>query len=227
MGRLAQAGPFPFDAMFACRKATEADIPLIRSLAGVAFPATYRELLSPAQLDYMMEWMYSEQSLRKQLRGGHVFYIASCDGEPCGYVSVERQGERLFHLQKIYVLPRFQGVRRRGLPLPHGGGACPGYAAGGLPHGAEREPGQPGAPLLRAHGDALSARGRLPDRQRFLHERLYHGARPRVRSRMRPSARTRPHRRLSPRMQSLCNRGEFRCCPLAGVGFGAISPPRT
>ena len=109
MGRLAQAGPFPFDAMFACRKATEADIPLIRSLAGVAFPATYRELLSPAQLDYMMEWMYSEQSLRKQLRGGHVFYIASCDGEPCGYVSVERQGERLFHLQKIYVLPRFQG----------------------------------------------------------------------------------------------------------------------
>ena len=86
MGRLAQAGPFPFDAMFACRKATEADIPLIRSLAGVAFPATYREL-----------------------RGGHVFYIASCDGEPCGYVSVERQGERLFHLQKIYVLPRFQG----------------------------------------------------------------------------------------------------------------------
>lgn len=109
MGRLAQAGPFPFDVMFACRKATEADIPLIRSLAGVAFPATYRELLSPAQLDYMMEWMYSEQSLREQLRGGHVFYIASCDGEPCGYVSVERQGERLFHLQKIYVLPRFQG----------------------------------------------------------------------------------------------------------------------
>lgn len=109
MGRLAQAGPFPFDVMFACRKATEADIPLIRLLAGVAFPATYRELLSPAQLDYMMEWMYSEQSLREQLCGGHVFYIASCDGEPCGYVSVERQGERLFHLQKIYVLPRFQG----------------------------------------------------------------------------------------------------------------------
>ena len=27
----------------------------------------------------------------------------------CGYLSVERQEEALFHLQKIYVLPRFQG----------------------------------------------------------------------------------------------------------------------
>ena len=39
-----------------------------------------------------------------------IWFIASSDGEPCGYVSVERQGEDLFHLQKIYVLPRFQGL---------------------------------------------------------------------------------------------------------------------
>mgnify|MGYP000661187041 CR=1 FL=1 len=95
--------------MFTIRKATSDDCKLINELANQVFPATYKEILSTEQLDYMMEWMYSEQSLREQLRGGHVFYIASCDGEPCGYVSVERQGERLFHLQKIYVLPRFQG----------------------------------------------------------------------------------------------------------------------
>ena len=95
--------------MFTARKASVEDCGLIREMACVAFPDTYKTILSPEQLDYMMEWMYSEQSLREQLCGGHVFYIASCDGEPCGYVSVERQGERLFHLQKIYVLPRFQG----------------------------------------------------------------------------------------------------------------------
>ena len=71
---------------------------------------TYREILAPAQLDYMMEWMYSEESLQGQFRAGHVWFIASSDGEPCGYVSVERQGGDLFHLQKIYVLPRFQGL---------------------------------------------------------------------------------------------------------------------
>ena len=91
------------------RRAAESDIPLIRQVAGVAFPATYREILTPAQLDYMMEWMYSEESLREQFREGHCFYLAFEGGDPVGYVSVEREGERLFHLQKIYVLPRCQG----------------------------------------------------------------------------------------------------------------------
>ena len=96
--------------MLSIRRATEADCGLIRRLAGEVFPATYREILTPAQLDYMMEWMYSKESLQGQFRAGHVWFIASSDGEPCGYVSVERQGGDLFHLQKIYVLPRFQGL---------------------------------------------------------------------------------------------------------------------
>ena len=96
--------------MLTIRQASETDCPLIRRMAEEAFPATYREILTPAQLDYMMEWMYSDASLREQFRAGHVWFIASSDGEPCGYLSVERQGETLFHLQKIYVLPGFQGL---------------------------------------------------------------------------------------------------------------------
>ena len=38
-------------------------------------------------------------------------YIAYKDGEAAGYVSIQPEGEHLFHLQKIYVLPRFQGCR--------------------------------------------------------------------------------------------------------------------
>ena len=96
--------------MLTIRQASENDCPLIRRMAEEAFPATYRESLTPAQLDYRMEWMYSDASLREQFRAGHIWFIASSDGEPCGYLSVERQGETLFHLQKIYVLPRFQGI---------------------------------------------------------------------------------------------------------------------
>lgn len=94
------------------RKATTHDIPLIRSLAEVVFPATYEPLLPVGQVEYMMEWMYSEESLRRQMHEGHTYYIAYFEGEPCGYLSVEQQSERLFHLQKIYVLPLFQ---RRGI----------------------------------------------------------------------------------------------------------------
>lgn len=92
------------------RPCTTADIPLLRRLAEEAFPHTYRDILSPDQLDYMMEWMYSADSLHRQMtEERHTFFVAERGAEPCGYVSVERQGEDLFHLQKIYVLPAAQG----------------------------------------------------------------------------------------------------------------------
>ena len=92
--------------MTTIRKATPSDILLIREMAWKTFPATYSEILSREQTDYMMEWMYSPESLRDQMeRQGHVYYIACEDNEPAGYVSVQRQGPGLFHLQKIYVLP--------------------------------------------------------------------------------------------------------------------------
>lgn len=95
--------------MITFRKATTEDCELIHNLAAQAFPATYRDILSPEQLDYMMEWMYSLPNLHQQMQEGHVYYLAYQDGIPCGYVSVEPEGENLFHLQKIYVLPEFQG----------------------------------------------------------------------------------------------------------------------
>lgn len=96
--------------MLTIRQAGAEACPLIRRLADEAFPATYREILTPAQLDYMMEWMYSPESLARQLREGHVYFIASADSEPCGYASVRQEAHDLFHLEKIYVLPRFQGI---------------------------------------------------------------------------------------------------------------------
>lgn len=94
---------------YTLRRAEPGDFPLIGRLAAEAFPATYREILSPEQIDYMMEWMYSPESLGRQFREGHVWFIASCGAEPCGYLSVQPEGEELFHLQKIYVLPAWQG----------------------------------------------------------------------------------------------------------------------
>ena len=41
--------------MFTIRKATSDDCKLINELANQVFPATYKEILSTEQLDYMME----------------------------------------------------------------------------------------------------------------------------------------------------------------------------
>lgn len=95
--------------MFTIRKATVADCELIHMMAKEVFPATYKDILSPEQLDYMMDWMYAPSNVRKQMEEeGHVYSIAYKENEPCGYVSVQQQEKDVFHLQKIYVLPAFR-----------------------------------------------------------------------------------------------------------------------
>lgn len=94
--------------------ATDTDIRLIQDLADVAFRHTYQEILSPEQMEYMMDWMYSSDSLKDQMQSGHVFFIAHQADKACGYMSIQpdgtdADGTLLFHLQKLYVLPSEQG----------------------------------------------------------------------------------------------------------------------
>lgn len=96
--------------MFTLRIATTDDCLLINRLASKVFPETYKEILSQDQLDYMFEWMYSPDNLCKQMKEGHVYFIAYKENEACGYISVQQESEDLFHLQKIYVLPSFHGT---------------------------------------------------------------------------------------------------------------------
>lgn len=94
--------------MFTIRQAQADDCLLINQLAANVFPATYKDILSQEQLEYMFDWMYAPQNIRKQMEEGHVYFIAYEESEPCGYLSVQQEEENLFHLQKIYVLPAFQ-----------------------------------------------------------------------------------------------------------------------
>lgn len=94
------------------RQATINDITSIRAMAEVVFRETYREILSPAQMEYMIEMMYSEESLHRQMtRRGDVFFVE----EDRGYVSIRpdgtaEDGRPRFHLEKIYVMPDGQGT---------------------------------------------------------------------------------------------------------------------
>ena len=96
--------------MFEIRKATKDDCPQIRQLAEQIFPATYKEIISQEQIDFMMDWMYSISNLNKQMDDGHIYFLAYRETAPVCYVSVEQQNKDLFHLQKIYVLGSEQGT---------------------------------------------------------------------------------------------------------------------
>jgi len=71
------------------RYATTADIPLIRELTFKVWPQTYADILTPAQIDYMLVLMYSNESLEKQMRDGCRFIIVYNDNEPVGFASFQ------------------------------------------------------------------------------------------------------------------------------------------
>ncbi len=95
-----------------CKKGTES-IPLIRSLSERIWPEAYSSILSENQISYMLNLMYSEDSLEAQInQKKHQFIIAYSDTEPVGFASYgikSLQETGVFRLHKLYVIPGLHG----------------------------------------------------------------------------------------------------------------------
>ncbi|MGL5318602.1 MAG: GNAT family N-acetyltransferase [Bacteroidales bacterium] len=91
-------------------KISENNVMEIRQLAEKIFPQTYRGIISEEQIAFMMEMMYSEESLRRQiLVEKQAIQLVRVDEEACGYFSLQPITESLVVLQKLYLLPALQG----------------------------------------------------------------------------------------------------------------------
>ena len=96
--------------MFEIKKATAEEIPLIRELTFRVWPQTYASILTQEQIDYMLEMMYSEASLEKQMtKEGCQFIIVYEDGNPVGFASFAETEPKRWKLHKIYILQNQQG----------------------------------------------------------------------------------------------------------------------
>jgi len=90
------------------------DRAFIRSVSERTWPSTYGHIISQQQIDFMLDWMYSDASLEKQMNTGCEFYIASTqndngDLDPVGFCSVSPE-DGAHKLNKLYVLPVAQGT---------------------------------------------------------------------------------------------------------------------
>jgi diamine N-acetyltransferase len=88
------------------------DIPTIGYLAQQIWPVTYGAILPQGQLEYMLEMMYSPESLNNQItKQHHRFLMAELDEEAVGFASFGAlEDEGVYKLHKIYVLPQTQGL---------------------------------------------------------------------------------------------------------------------
>ena len=89
------------------------DIDIIHSLAHRTWRTSYREMISPEQMEYMLNMMYSHESLEYQLeKQKHTFIIAYDEDVPVGFAAYFPKYDispGIYRLDKLYVLPGQHG----------------------------------------------------------------------------------------------------------------------
>ena len=93
------------------RRAQHHELPILESLARQIWPSTYAHIISQAQIDFMLDWMYSTKTLQEQAEAGHEFYILNTDGLDIGFMALEWKGQEgvsELKINKLYVLPSVQ-----------------------------------------------------------------------------------------------------------------------
>lgn len=97
--------------MILLRKGKEEDIESIQQLASKTWPDTYGDIISAAQISYMLEKMYNRGELLLQLKQGYTFLIAEENDKDLGFAAfstIESQ-PHIYKLHKLYVLPEAHG----------------------------------------------------------------------------------------------------------------------
>ena len=92
--------------------ATATDFATIRSIAYETWPIAYGEILSKAQLDYMLGAFYNDTALKESVsQKRHHFVLANEGNQTLGFASFEwnYDNEKQTKIHKIYILPSAQG----------------------------------------------------------------------------------------------------------------------
>jgi ribosomal protein S18 acetylase RimI-like enzyme len=97
--------------MISIIEAAPNDFPIIRDIAYKTWPITYGHILPEGQIDYMLERMYSIDSLHEATQKGHRFLLFKENEEHLGFAGYEHRylDANVTRLHKLYVLPETQG----------------------------------------------------------------------------------------------------------------------
>jgi diamine N-acetyltransferase len=94
--------------MITITQASESQLPIIRQIAEQTWPTAYSAIISPEQIQWMLEWMYNLPELTQQYHAGTLFFIAMQNQVPLGMASISPVKEGICKLNKLYVLPSTQ-----------------------------------------------------------------------------------------------------------------------
>ncbi len=97
--------------MITFREATSQDFKHIQDIAYATWPETYGQILSKAQLEYMLDKFYSLENLQANCDANQLFFIIEEDSIPQGFLGIEHlhNNELVTKIHKIYISPNNQG----------------------------------------------------------------------------------------------------------------------
>jgi ribosomal protein S18 acetylase RimI-like enzyme len=87
-------------------KTDTSSVPLISKLAHTVWHQHYPSIIGTDQINYMLELMYSDASLKEQMTvKGNDFYLIKSDGKDIGFISVSKikEVEGGFFIHKFYI----------------------------------------------------------------------------------------------------------------------------
>ncbi len=86
------------------------DIPAIRKVVEEVWPIAYGHIISQEQIDYMLNMMYSDESLLRQMTLEDCEFIVALEEEKIvGFASFGEINAHIFKLHKLYVYTSQQG----------------------------------------------------------------------------------------------------------------------
>jgi ribosomal protein S18 acetylase RimI-like enzyme len=92
------------------RTAKPVDFSAIRDVVNEVWPIAYKEMISSEQISYMLNMMYSDESLDRQMaQEGCEFILSVEEGITVGFASYSQVEQDVYKLHKLYVLSRYQG----------------------------------------------------------------------------------------------------------------------
>jgi ribosomal protein S18 acetylase RimI-like enzyme len=94
------------------RNLDKSELAIVQDLAHRIWPSTYGEILSTEQMSYMLNWMYSIETLEESFESNHQFFAIFEGDNAVGFIDLELNAPESngMKLQKIYVLPEKQGL---------------------------------------------------------------------------------------------------------------------
>ena len=96
--------------MISLRTASVEDIAHIKSIAEEVWPVAYAQVISAEQIRYMLDMMYSDVSLRKQMLEENItFIIAEDENGIVGFAAFGMLADYAFKLHKLYVYSYMHG----------------------------------------------------------------------------------------------------------------------